>query len=180
MRATYWYTGKDVTASLTNNTVEPKLKSEVTESTLKNMLSGGGSLGTMGDIIISAVLGSPSISATAEVLKAGKTIELEENHIMNHKKLTLTFRVSSLGDGDVVTVGHGSTSYGATYMEITNTHVTFYYYSTKAELRHSYEHGLTIKDYLNVVVDQEMYTATVSLSTAGGTYEKKGDRKSVV
>ena len=123
------------------------------------------------NIMVNAALGSSSIYATADKLVEGTPLELENNTIINNKNLTFTCDIpeGGLGEG-LVRLGHGKTSYGASYVEITATQIMVYSYSSGPSLLATFDHGLTISDYLTVAIDADYHWADIRISTSTGYY----------
>jgi lysophospholipase L1-like esterase len=120
--------------------------------------------------MVPATIGSPSIIATANKLCEGDVISLEDNTVINNKNLTFTCDIAELSGEGVIRLGHGKTAYGATYIEIDETEIRYYNYASELSEPKTYNHGLTIKDYLTVSIDADYGSATVSLMTSGGYY----------
>lgn len=123
------------------------------------------------NIVVSAVLGADSISATADRLSAGQYIRLEENNIMSNKQLTLSFRTEGFSDGDTVRVGHGEELYCSCYLELTSQDIKIYEIINGPVLLAERAHGLTIKDSVSLSIDVGYSSASVTLASGGGVYQ---------
>ena len=152
--------------------IEPKVKTSLNVSKINALVNGEGSIPT-----VNVSMKNESIVATADSLTAGTYIKLENNHIMLGKTLTLSFDIASLGDNDVIRVGHGETSYGGNYIELTKTQVKIYEYVSSAACKATYDHGLNISGYVNIVIDNSssITRGSVTVSTAGGMFQKIND-----
>ena len=130
--ATFVRSETPIVAEITTNEILLVLSTDVTAQTISKLVnsssssaSGGNVSATVPEILISAALGSSSIVATTDKLAAGQYIELEENHVMNNKQLTLSFKIDSFGSDNVIMLGHGGENdYGGSWLELTSTTVT--------------------------------------------------------
>ncbi len=123
------------------------------------------------NIMVNAALGSSSIVATADKLESGASIQLENNTIINNKNLTFTCDIPTDGIGEgTIRLGHGKTSYGASYIEITATQLLVYNYSSGPSLLATFDHGLTLSDYVTVSIDADYHWAEFKIATATGYY----------
>lgn len=112
---------------------------------------------------------SSALSGSADTL-ADSVLSLGENHVMHNKKLTLSFDVTSLADGEVITLGHGKGSYGGSWIEITDTTLTAYNYLDSAIQSYSAEHGLDISGSVEVVIDTMYGTAIAKIKLADSAF----------
>ena len=120
------------------------------------------------NIMVSATIGTPSISAKAEKLESGESITLENNTVINNKTLTFSCDVTNFSDDSIIRLGHGkSGNYGGTYIEITKTHVKFYSVASAVTMAKEYEHKLDISKYVTVTIDCDYSSATVTVFTVG-------------
>ncbi len=124
------------------------------------------------NILVSSVLGSPSILAKADMLNDGAEIKLEHNTLLNNKRLVFGCKIGESGFGDgILRLGHGKTGYGSNYIEVTKTQVILYSHASATSELARWDHGLDIKGYLNVTISVEYsHWATITLSTASGTW----------
>ncbi len=147
-------------------------------NTLVNGAGGGGSgviKDTEAEIIISAVLGSPSILAKAETLPAGQWMYIsnEKNTVINNKTLSFSCNIDgTLGADEEIYIGHGYEDYASSYVVLTGTHLKVIeaYSSSSSDKyeRLNIEHGLTIKDYINLTIDANIGKAKITLGTSTG------------
>lgn len=160
-------------ARVTNNTVEINVSDSLTVGEVNSLVGGGVSNAPV--VVIESK--NESIVATAETLTAGTYIKLENNHIMLGKTLSLSFDIDSFGDNDVIRVGHGETSYGGNYIELTKTQVKVYSYVNSASCDKTYSHGLTLSGYVNIVIDNTTSNtrASLTISTSSGMYQLNND-----
>lgn len=120
---------------------------------------------------VSGLLGSKDkwIKAESKTLN-NDTIQLENNNIGINKKMLFSANVNSFSS---LLLGHGKTSYGSAYLEITSTTVNVYKYTNSASLVKTYEHGLTIEGYINILVETNIsQKATIRIITPSGISEQ--------
>ena len=134
---------------------KPVLKNQVDEDVFSQLVGG--------------TLLEPDITMSQELLKDGY-IFLGENHVMNNKRLTLVFDISELGDGEVISLGHGEKDSGGSAVEITNTHIRAYYYMSKQEEYLHTEHGLVISGTVKVIVRAGFGMANIRIETESGVF----------
>ena len=113
---------------------------------------------------------SNSIAVSADKLAAGQYLTLETNHIMNSKTLTLSFKADGLSEEDVIRLGHGESSYGGSYIELTKNTLSLYSYTTE---KSKAAHGLTVSGAVNVTVSTRLSTADVTVTASDGMFVKK-------
>ena len=150
--ATYRHTGKDVYAVLTGGRSEAK-------PTLKNKADS--------DTLVELATGAPApfnanLTATADSLKDGY-LYLEENDIMHNKTLRLTFNIDALGEGQMITLGHGEKSYGGSAVELTKDTVRVYKYFTERIDVYTAAHGINISGIIELEVKVGFGKATISV-----------------
>lgn len=140
----------EVIARITG-TVEakPSLLNRVDEDTLTELMG--------------LALPVPNLMTTREVLK-DRSVSLGANHVMNNKRLTLTFDIDELGEGEVISLGHGESDAGGSVLEITNTHIRSYYYMSKPEENLNTAHGIDISGKITVTVRVGFGVAKVSIA----------------
>lgn len=105
-------------------------------------------------------------------LASDSLITLSE-HIDNKKNKSYRFS-AKFNTFSSVTVGHGYNVYGGSWITIDNTNVTAYYYNgSQAVQRGQYAHGLTISDFIDVVItvgNVENLRAVVTVMSVGGDF----------
>ena len=72
---------------------------------------------------------------------------------------------------DELTISHGKTSYGGGYLTITNTKIIIYNYD--GTQLGEYEHGLTLSDFINIIIytkNSEDCRSSITIMTAEGDY----------
>lgn len=119
------------------------------------------------DIIQSMTVSKSPLIGSAETLTDGQYIKLESNSIRKNKKMSFFCKITSFGS---VFIGKGE---GITYngfgIVVDGTNI-----STSIDgvtFGTSVPHGLTIEDYLMIVIDiGELQAFTVTLSTHGGQF----------
>ncbi len=109
-----------------------------------------------------------SIAVSSESLAAGERITLEENTVINNKHLTFACDING---SDVIVLGHGEAEYSASYLEISATRVCVYEHTTDDFKRAEFEHGLDLKDFINVNLDTGFGDARITIGTSTGMYE---------
>ncbi len=181
-----WYVNKtDAIAAIYKNNITTTVSDQLDTynvNTLVNGTMGGGGGGVMRDteanIIISAVLGSPSILAKADALpsKQWMYISNEINTIMNNKTLSFSCDIEgTLGANEEILVGHGYTDYASSYIVLTGTHLKVYeaYSADRKYERINVEHGLTIKDFINITIDANIGMAKITIGSSTGMFQKE-------
>lgn len=168
---TYTASSEGVIARISDNSVEVNVNPSLTVAEINTLVGGSG-----GSVIVIESK-NESIVATTDKLTAGSYIKLENNHIMLGKTLTFSFDIASFGDNDVIRVGHGETSYGGNYIELTKTQVKIYSYVSSPKLEKTYDHGLTLSGYVNIVIDNSTSNTrgSVTVSSSGGMFQKIND-----
>lgn len=105
-------------------------------------------------------------------LESGSLITLSE-HIDNKKNKSYRFS-AKFNTFSSVTVGHGYNVYGGSWVTVDNTNVTAYYYNgSQAVQMGQYAHGLTISDFIDVVItvgNVENVRAVVTVMSVGGDF----------
>lgn len=151
--ATFMDTKDEVIARITGTgEVKPILRNKVDRDAFNALVSGNDTVP------------SPDIMATRDLLE-NASLSLGENHVMNNKRLTLTFRVDALGDGAMISLGHGEETGGSSSVEITATHIRAYYYTPKKVEYVNTEHGLDISGKVTVIIRAGFGLANVRIET---------------
>ena len=125
------------------------------------------------------VVKNDSISATADVLKAGEYLKLESNQIMNSKVLSLSFKLDKLGNDDIIRLGHGETVNGASYIELTKDNIKVYNYSNAdthsqgKDVSLNVAHGLKLSGVVNITITARMHDADITVTSSGGSITKR-------
>lgn len=137
--------------------------------------TGGGYI-DKGDsnVIISTVLGQPSLSSSKTSLKANEKLTLlSENIVLNGKCISLSADIEGeFKNGSSVSVGTGENVKYGMFVTVTATEITVQYNNTDPVIK-KYTHGLQIKDYLNIVIDISEASACIRIMTSSGLYEIK-------
>ena len=148
--ATFKATGGEVVAHILGESkVAPSLGAWVDGDTLAEL---------MGEYIAP----TPIFQMTQALLK-DDVILLGENHVMNNKLLTFTFNIDRLGEGEIISFGHGESNAGGSVVELTNTHIRAYYRNSNPEEHVNTTHGLDISGIVKITVKAGYGTATVSI-----------------
>lgn len=110
---------------------------------------------------------NPVLSATAETLNDGEYINLA-NNIDIKKNYTQTF-FAKITSFNGVQVGHGETDFNAYYAIVDNTNITVYKWT--GDIAKQQAHGLTIADYIYVVINKiGASNANIIVTTSAGSY----------
>ncbi len=105
-----------------------------------------------------------------ESLSPGEAIKLPENHVMVNKRLTFSFRIDELKEGEIIKLGHGERLYCSSHLELSSTDLKIYEYLTDYKVLASAEHGLKISGFVNIVIEVGYSSSRVTISTLGGVY----------
>ena len=146
--------------------ITPTVLDTVNPTDINKLYYGGGSGGT------ATVSKNNSIVANRDTLKAGEYLKLESNQIMNDKTLSISFKIDSMGDSDVIKLGHGETAYGGSYVELTKTNIKAFNYQTSAGQSLNEAHGLTVSGTVNIIITTHLHNADITVSSGGKTYTK--------
>lgn len=109
-------------------------------------------------------------SKEVDTLNDGEYITLASN--MDIKKNKTKAFYASITIFDSLKIGHGETSYGGNYVDIDNDNVTVYAYNNEASVVKTEAHGLTISDFISVVIDVNI-NANITIFTATGSFTLK-------
>ena len=91
-----------------------------------------------------------SIFITANSLSTNGTLELTQHaDVKKNKSFRFFAKFSSF---DSVTVGQGKNKHGGSWATIDSTYITTYYYNGSAVQMGQYEHGLTISDFIDIII----------------------------
>ena len=105
-------------------------------------------------------------------LASGSLITLSE-HIDNKKNKSYRFS-AKFNTFSSVTIGHGYNVYSGSWVTVDSTNVTAYYYNgSQAVQMGQYAHGLTISDFIDVVItvgNVENLRAVVTVMSVGGDF----------
>lgn len=95
--------------------------------------------------------------------------DMEYNNIGINKKMFLS---ADIGNSfERIQMGHGRTSYGSCYLEITTTDISVYKYTSALNVVKTCAHGLTIQDFINVSIETNIeQNATIRLVTSTGSF----------
>lgn len=110
-----------------------------------------------------------TVSATS--LSNGKYLELEVPNIKQNNQISFYGKVKTLG---TVTVAHGLTQpYASAFVEIDSTAVRVYAYGSSKILTEEFDHGLTVKDFISVIIRvKDDLTADLIIGTTGAVFSQ--------
>ena len=100
---------------------------------------------------IQAKLGENTIIASKASLGTSETIELTQHADVKKNKVYRFF--GKFETFDSITIGQGKNTYGGSWVTIDDTNVTSYYYNGSVIQMNQYTHGLTLSDFIDVVVN---------------------------
>ena len=114
-------------------------------------------------------------TAEIEKLSSGESLEMHDPVVKDRSHISFTCDIKSLDDDAMIAVGRGYMYTSGCWVEITKTHIrafTYFYY-TDPQLRvlePQAEHGLEIKDFLTIVIDEDKKNGRfIVLTTATGS-----------
>lgn len=111
------------------------------------------------------------LTASADVLNNGTMLSIEDVCHVCKNNFIVFYGLFDAFSG--VRIGRGKTVYGGAYVEIDNTNVKVYSYTTEAKLESTHVHGLTFSNLLTVVIKAKVTTADITLFTSSGSYTIK-------
>lgn len=119
------------------------------------------------DKIASITIGSiPKISKGN--LNDGDEITLEETMAKKNKQLIFFGKINTMG---TIKIYHGVNLYNSGYIEINSTNLKVTTYDTAENVRKDVEHGLTLTDYIGIVVKTgNKNNLSVTILTNGGNF----------
>lgn len=113
-----------------------------------------------------------AISAKASSLTANEDIKIPEGSYLNNKKNCAYAFWAEFSTFNKVVIGHGTSYYGTTYIEIDTTNVTVREGLSNTKVG-EYAHGLTFADFIAVSIKVDngyLPKATVTINTNGGQF----------
>lgn len=110
------------------------------------------------------------IEAKADFMSSGDILVVAED--MNIKKNCVQEFYADITSFDSVTVGHGQDIFMGSFVTVTNTEVILYYRNlSTATVTKRASHGLTISDFINVILENDDKTnVKATITTASGVY----------
>ena len=104
-------------------------------------------------------------------LSSGGVIEIDVPNLKQNNQIAFYGKISQLG---TLTIGHGLTQpYASAFIEINSTTIKVYSYGSAKVVKEELTHGLTIKDFITVIIRvQGDRTAKLIVNTTGATYSK--------
>ena len=107
------------------------------------------------------------IVKTSDNLVSSPITITPSSNIASNKVMVFSAQVGN--NFESLTLGHGETSYGSTYITIDNTNVTVYEYYSALQTYKTYAHGLTISGFLDVIIDtNSKEEAVITINTSTG------------
>ncbi len=113
-----------------------------------------------------------SPTAKAELFSDGDILSLGGSLCKKNKHYTFFGTVDKF---DKLIIRHGNQLYNSGWIEIDNTSIKAYSYTTSSRERCNVEHGLTIEGYIGVIINvDDTNTTTVTLLTKSDKYTTQG------
>ena len=100
-------------------------------------------------------------------LSSGESLTLPKTNV---KKNNVYSFMAYITEFDKIIIGHGKNMYEASWIEIDNTNIVVHNY-TNADSTRTYEHGLSISDYIYVQITVKITTADISIYSNGEEYK---------
>ena len=108
------------------------------------------------------------LSAEAPKLNANSTLSINATcNVKTNKSLVFTATFDTFTG---LRLGHGKTTYSGTYLEVSNTDIKVYQYTSAANLSGTYTHNLNISKFVDVVINVGVGVADITLITADGSF----------
>lgn len=131
----------------------------------KNILNNG-VLGKISGPAFKSKNGCLSIDADTlapnEMLSIDAVCDVKKN-----KSLVFTAKCDSFNG---LRLGHGKTSYGGSYIELYNTNLGVYQYTNVITNSGQHAHGLTISDFVTIVINVGVNLANITVFTSTGSF----------
>ena len=142
---------------------------------LKDECNNEAYIKTVAHTVLSENNSKAIFSANADSLPANTNL-ICCNSCGNKKNeyIELTAEFSSFGE---LTIAHGKTSYGGGYIIITSAKILIYSYN--GTLLEEFEHGLSLSDFINVIIytkNDQTCRSSITIMTAGGDYTAETTR----
>lgn len=119
------------------------------------------------EIITSMTYGKTPSQAKKATFTDGETLVVESNSVMKNQCICFTAKVGNTFNG--VEVGHGTGSYGY-YIRVDGTNMS---YCSNGSIGTSIPHGLTIQDFIGVMITVDVkLNITVIITTSGGIFKR--------
>ena len=108
------------------------------------------------------------LSIDADALSPGDILSIDAIcNVKINKSLVFTAKFDSFSG---LRLGHGRTSYGGSYIELYNTNVGIYQHTTTSNNSGQHPHGLTLSDFVTVVINVGVSTANITIFTSTGSF----------
>lgn len=109
-------------------------------------------------------------SATADTLSANTELIIAPQ--IDNKKNCVYDVFAEFDTFTSLTLAHGKTSYDGVYLILDETYIKTYRYTSSLSLMATYEHGLTLSDYISVHIDlKHGNKGSVTVRTNGGEFK---------
>ena len=107
------------------------------------------------------------IVKTSDNLVSSPITITPSSNIASNKVMVFSAQIGN--NFESLTLGHGETSYGSTYITIDNTNVTVYEYYSALQTYKTYAHGLTISGFIDVIIEtNSKEEAVITINTSTG------------
>lgn len=106
-------------------------------------------------------------SIAVETLSDGEYINLTDHLDVKKNKTEIFY--ANISSFSKLRIGHGEAVYGGAYVDIDNTNITIYDYTNEVRTVKTEAHGLTITDFISVVIDVSI-NANITVFTSSGSF----------
>ena len=103
------------------------------------------------------------------LMKNGENLILQVSHIKQNNIICFQARVEAF---DKLIISHGKErGFSSSFVEVSTWSVTSYFFTLKAEQQESFQHGLEIKEYVDVVIRVgDNFKANMIITSASGSF----------
>lgn len=128
-----------------------------------------GELGVFKPDAISMPVKNNRVDKSKDTLNAYTSITLENfpAYLKNGQSLSFSGKFTTF---DSVTIGKGYNTYRGHWVKVDATNITHYRYENSLVTVETVEHGLSISDYISIMIDVEGAESRVSINSTGGTF----------
>ena len=99
-------------------------------------------------------------------ISSGETKTLPTNNIKKNNVYAFNGKITNFGS---LLIGHGKTQYDSAYIEITSTQI-IKHTNTGSDVTESWTHGITINDYISVMIHVKLRYADITIFSNGQSY----------
>lgn len=142
--------------------------------TLKDSASNDNHINSLIDAKINRSVSKHTIIGDSDSLENGTVIKLSDH--LDVKKNKIYRFYGKFTTFNSVTIGHGYNVYGGSWVTIDNTNITAYYYNGSSAVQMGqWSHGLTISDFIDVIInvgDVQNLRASVTVMSVGGDFSQ--------